>query len=99
MSGRDSRAELEFDVVATSALGEPARARIIALFRASYREANEAYLERSLSRLRFLATATSADGLAGFALGEMRIMEPANRPSYAHFASFGGFKSTEAWSA
>ncbi len=75
MSGRDSRAELEFDVVATSALGEPARARIIALFRASYREANEAYLERSLSRLRFIATATSADGLAGFALGEMRIMD------------------------
>ncbi len=75
MSERDSRAELEFDVVATSTLGEPARARILALFRASYREANEAYLERSLSRLHFIATATSAGALAGFALGEMRIMD------------------------
>lgn|GEM_PF-498430 len=75
LSARDSTADLEFDAVATSTLGEPARARILALFRASYREANEAYLERSLSRLRFIATATSADALAGFALGEMRIMD------------------------
>jgi len=75
LGGRDSTADLEFDAIATSTLGEPARARILALFRASYREANEAYLERSLSRLRFIATATSADALAGFALGEMRIMD------------------------
>jgi hypothetical protein len=47
----------------------------MALFRASYRDANEAYLERSLSRLRFIATATSAGAIAGFALGEMRIMD------------------------
>ena len=75
MSERDGTADLEFEVVATSTLGEPARARIMALFRASYREANEAYLERSLSRLRFIATATSAGAIAGFALGEMRIMD------------------------
>ena len=75
MSGRDSTADLEFDVVATSTLGEPARARVMALFRASYLDANEAYLERSLARLRFIATATSAGAIAGFALGEMRIMD------------------------
>jgi len=58
LSGRDSIADLEFEVVATSTLAEPARARIMALFRASYLDANEAYLERSLVRLRFVATAT-----------------------------------------
>jgi hypothetical protein len=74
---------LEFEVVATSTLAEPARARIMALFRASYREANEAYLERSLTRMRFIATATSAGAIAGFALGEMRIMELPRLPQQA----------------
>ncbi len=74
---------MEFEVVATSTLAEPARARIMALFRASYREANEAYLERSLGRLRFIATATSADAIAGFALGEMRIMDLPRLPQQA----------------
>jgi len=83
LSGRDSTAAFEFDAVATSTLGEAARARILALFRASYREANAAYLERSFARLRFIATATSADGLAGFALGEMRIMDLPRLPQQA----------------
>jgi len=73
--GADSTEDFEFDVVATSDLGERDLARVLALFRASYRAANEAYLKRSLTRLRFIATATSADILAGFALGEMRIMD------------------------
>lgn len=81
--GTDSTADLEFDVVATSDLGERALARVLTLFRASYRGASEAYLKRSLSRLRFIATATSADALAGFALGEMRVMDLPRLPQQA----------------
>jgi hypothetical protein len=79
----DSTAGFEFNVVATSDLGEPVLARVLALFRASYRSANEAYLKRSLGRLRFIATAMAADGLAGFALGEMRIMDLPRLPQQA----------------
>lgn len=71
----DSAASFELDVVATSDLGERTWAGILALFRASYRAANEAYLEQSLARFRFIATATSAEALVGFALGEMRLMD------------------------
>jgi hypothetical protein len=79
----DSTADFEFNVVATSDLGEPALARVLALFHASYRAANDAYLKRSLTRLRFIATATSADALAGFALGEMRVMDLPRLPRQA----------------
>jgi hypothetical protein len=82
MRGRGA-ADLEFEVVATSDLAAEARARVIALFRASYLRADEAYLERSLTRLRFIATATSAGALAGFALGEMRIMDLPRLPGQA----------------
>jgi hypothetical protein len=81
--GPDSTAGLEFDVVATSDLAESARARVVALFRASYRAADQAYLMRSLTQLRFIATATSAGTLAGFALGEMRIMDLPRLPQQA----------------
>ena len=64
-----------FDVVATMDLRDRTLAHIVALFRSSYRAANDAYLMQSFARLRFIATATSAGTLAGFALGEMRIMD------------------------
>ena len=64
-----------FETTETSSLAEPALARLLALFHASYRAANDDYFRRSLSRLRFLATATCGDTLAGFALGEMRAMD------------------------
>jgi hypothetical protein len=80
---RRGAADLEFEVVATSDLAQETRARVIALFRASYLRADEAYLERSLTRLRFIATATSAGALAGFALGEMRIMDLPRLPGQA----------------
>jgi hypothetical protein len=79
----DTAASFEFGVVATSDLGERALARVLALFRASYRAANAAHLRASLGRLRFIATATSADALAGFALGEMRIMDLPRLPQQA----------------
>ena len=58
-------------------------ARLVALFRASYRDADEAYLVRSLTRLRFVATATAGDDLAGFALGDMRLMDLPRLPAQA----------------
>jgi hypothetical protein len=81
--GADSTADFEFAVVATSDLEERTLARVLALFRASYRAADEAYLKRSLTRLRFIATATAADALVGFALGEMRIMDLPRLPQQA----------------
>jgi hypothetical protein len=72
-----------FETTETSSLAEPALARLLALFRTSYRAANDDYFRRSLARLRFLATATCGATLAGFALGEMRIMDLPHLPQQA----------------
>ena len=72
-----------FETTETSALAEPVLARVLALFRASYRAANDDYFRRSLTQLRFLATATCGDTLAGFALGEMRVMDLPRLPRQA----------------
>jgi hypothetical protein len=93
MLGRDPAA-FEFDVVATSDLEERARARVLALFRASYRAADEEYLEHSFTRLRFIATASSADALVGFALGETRIMDLPRLPRQA--VALGGICCVDA---
>ncbi len=80
----DAAAEpFHFDVVATSDLAARDMARVVALFRASYRAANVAYLEKSLARFRFVAMATAAGDLAGFALGEMRLMDLPRLPRQA----------------
>jgi hypothetical protein len=81
--GGDSAASIDFQVVATSALDERSIAPILALFRASYRAANEEYLRISLARFSFLATAASGEALAGFALGEMRLMDLPHLPAQA----------------
>jgi hypothetical protein len=73
--GRETAPAFEFEVVAPGALGSHELARVMALFHESYRAANEAYLEKSFARFRFIAMATAADTLAGFALGEMRVMD------------------------
>ena len=97
-----------FDVVATADLEEDTLARIIALFRSSYRAPNDAYLRQSLAKLRFIATATSAATLAGFALGEMRIMDLPRLPRQAvalagiccvdpRFRRRGLFRELERW--
>ena len=80
---RVTDASFQFDTVAGSDLGPRELARVLALFRASYAAADEAYLTQSLGRLRFIATATSADDLAGFALGEMRTMDLPRLPRQA----------------
>lgn len=47
----------------------------IELFRANYREANVAYLEKSFGTLKYIAFALSGGTPAGFALGETRIID------------------------
>lgn len=81
--GADSGEPFDFDVVATTDLRHSTLARVVALFRRSYRTPNEAYLMQSLGRLRFIATATATDTLAGFALGEMRILDLPRLPQQA----------------
>jgi len=59
-------------------------AGVIGLFEANYREANVSYLEKSLAKLRFLAVAEAATGvLAGFALGESRVIDLPGLPAQA----------------
>ena len=76
-------ASFEFNVVATIQLDQRVRAHVRALFHASYRAASDVYLEQSFARLRFIATASSGDTLAGFALGEMRLMDLPQLPQQA----------------
>ena len=53
------------------------------LFRKSYRTPNDIFLEQSLARLGYIATAAAGDRLAGFAIGETRVMDLPNLPSQA----------------
>jgi len=46
-----------------------------ALFAANYRQANAAYLDKSFGVFGFAAIATHEDTPAGFALGEMRVID------------------------
>ena len=46
-----------------------------ALFAVAYRDANAAYLDKSLSRLKHIAIAMQGETPAGFACGESRVMD------------------------
>lgn len=68
--------ELTITVTPTSALQPADLDAILALFRQNYREANTAYLEKSIHVLAFAAIARDPAGRpAGFALGEPRVLE------------------------
>lgn len=45
------------------------------LFEAAYDQADHAYLDRSLSELRYIATAVADDRLAGFSIGDARSLD------------------------
>lgn len=65
-----------FTVTETAAIQPNQLEAVRALFAENYREANMAYLERSLGKLRYLALALDASGTpAGFALGESRVLD------------------------
>jgi hypothetical protein len=48
---------------------------MMALFDRCYRQADHAYLEKALGRLKYVSTATRAGALVGFALGEARVLD------------------------
>ncbi|MCZ7576514.1 MAG: hypothetical protein M5U18_05490 [Dehalococcoidia bacterium] len=68
--------EFTYRVVEAASIGSADLAIVQALFAENYREANLAYLEKSLGKLRYLALATHVSGApAGFALGESRMLD------------------------
>jgi hypothetical protein len=76
-------AGLELTLRETDALSEGERETLLALFQASYRRANPAFLEKSLERLRFAALAHRGETPVGFALGETRVMDLPRLPAQA----------------
>ncbi len=64
-------------VTQTDSIPDSLLAEVLAVFAENYREANATYLEKNLGKLRFIATARDAASgqLAGFGLGESRVMD------------------------
>jgi hypothetical protein len=72
---------LDLTLKETDALSEAERETLLELFQSSYRQANPAFLERSLERLRFAALAHRGERPVGFALGETRVMDLPRLPA------------------
>lgn len=73
--------EFEFAVREAHSLSDRERADLCHLFDANYRRANADFLEKSLQRLRHVATATR-DGVAvGFGLAETRVIDLPRLPA------------------
>lgn len=75
MVRQPSLSEFQFRVMPSSEAEAGDLAAIAELFKGAYRQANLAYLEKSLARLGYLALAYHEGQAAGFALGETRLME------------------------
>ena len=73
----------DFKVVEASKASTEDLAKVFSLFELSYRQANRAYLEKSLRTLRYLALAEHKGIPAGFALGECRVMDLPRLPMQA----------------
>lgn len=72
----DDQSEIHFEVLATDAVSASVLDEIRQLFGENYRDANFAYLDKGLDKLRFLAIARNAAGVAaGFALAETRVLD------------------------
>jgi hypothetical protein len=72
---------LDFTLKEASALSANERKAMLALFRASYRQANPEFLEKSIRTFRFAAFAERAGTPVGFALGETRMMDLPRLPA------------------
>jgi hypothetical protein len=72
---------LDLTLQRTDALSEAARGTLLELFQSSYRQANAAFIEKSLKRLGFAALAHRRGSLVGFALGETRVMDLPRLPA------------------
>ena len=74
-------AEFDARVVAAGSLSPDDLAVVRTLFEANYRQANWAYVEKSLGRLRNAAIAMHRSTPAGFSLGESRDIDLPSLPS------------------
>lgn len=72
-----------FRVVAANSIAADDLALVLSLFDATYRDANHAYLEKSLTKLRHLAIAMHDDIAAGFALADARLIDLPRLPAQA----------------
>ena len=75
VSARADVSAFEFRTVEVATLSDADREVVLGLFDVAYRQANHAYLEKSLRRLRYLAIATEGRRPAGFALADARVLD------------------------
>jgi hypothetical protein len=75
--------EFDFSVMSTADVTPVDRAFMHALFDTNYRRANHPYLDHSFEVLRFAALATMDGEPAGFALGDMRVVDLPRLPQQA----------------
>ncbi|MGE3073995.1 MAG: hypothetical protein AB7N24_12120 [Dehalococcoidia bacterium] len=78
----DDSEVIHFDILRTDRVSDSVFDEVRRLFGENYRDANIAYLEGSLGKLRFLSIARSASGVAaGFALAEARVVDLPRLPN------------------
>src|SRR3972149_10606514 len=73
----------DFRVVETAKASTQDLDAAFALFEMNYRQANRAFLEKTLRVLRYLALAEHGGVPAGFAVGECRVMDLPRLPKQA----------------
>jgi hypothetical protein len=71
----------EFEVLEAQALSSTRRGELLRLFEANYRNANAAFLDRSLAKIRHVALAYSHELPIGFALAETRVLDLPRLPA------------------
>ncbi len=81
MGSPSDLSEFDFRVTGGCALSAQERGDLLSLFERSYRQADPSFLEKSLERLRYVATAARRGVLVGFALGETRLMKLPRLPA------------------
>jgi len=72
---------LDLTLNETDALCRADRETLLGLFQSSYRQANPAFLEKSLETLRWVALARQEGNPVGFALGETRVIDLPRLPA------------------
>jgi len=74
-------ASFDFRVVEADQVSAQDLQKVFSLFEMNYRQANRAYLEKSLRTLRYLALADHEGTAAGFGLAECRVMDLPRLPA------------------
>jgi hypothetical protein len=74
-------ASFDFRVVEADQVSAEDLQKVFSLFEMNYRQANRAYLEKSLRTLRYLALAEHEGTAAGFGLAECRVMDLPRLPA------------------